>query len=139
MSSILNHYLKEVLGVRSVILPLKNMTNTSVETTSNKPQLWIAIDQSLGEKELDLLDRMLKSVHLELKDFKTLLTDEIAAADIKVQDFVLWFSDKTWSYQNANVAPIYAFNHFFELEGDKLKDLKKSTWEKLKVFAKQLT
>lgn len=126
MQGILNHYLKEVLGVRSLVFP--------VQITSAKPQLWIAIDESLGDKETDLLEKMLKSVQLEMKNFKVIEQQNIEAAAIQKQDMVLWFSDLNWGFQEAEVTQICSFKHFFEKAGSELKDLKKSTWEKLKLF-----
>ena len=126
MQGILNHYLKEVLGVRSLVFP--------VQTTLAKPQLWIAIDESLGDKETDLLEKMLKSVQLEMKNFKVIEQQNIEASKIQKQDMVLWFSDLNWGFQEAEVTQICSFKHFFEKAGSELKDLKKSTWEKLKLF-----
>lgn len=122
--TILNHYLKQVLGVRSLILPMQMPT-----------QLWITIDESLGDKETDLLERMLKSVNLELKNFKVVEQQNIEASPIKKNDMVLWFSDIDWGFQETQVTQICSFKHFFEKDGNELKDLKKSTWEKLKLFA----
>ncbi len=127
MQGILNHYLKQVLGVRSVIFPL----NLSV----SKPQMWIAIDESLGDKETELLEKMLKSVNLDMKNIKLVELQNIEASSIQKQDMVLWFSDLNWGFQDAQVTTICSFKHFFEKEGNELKELKKSTWEKLKIFA----
>ena len=124
MQGILSHYLKEVLGVRSVVFPMQM-----------RPVLWIAIDESLGDKETDLLEKMLKSVNLEMNNFKIVEQQNVDASPVQKQDMVLWFSDHTWGFQEAQITQICSFKHFFEKDGNELKDLKKSTWEKLKLFA----
>lgn len=125
----LSYYLKEVLGVRSFVLP---MTAATV-----KPQFWIVSDQNLQDQENDLLGKMLQSVKMEVSSFKILSLDELSKAEIQNKDFILFFSDAPWSEQEANVIALPAFHRFFELEGDELKNLKKLTWEKLKAFAAQ--
>ncbi len=125
----LKHYLKEVLGVQSVILP--EVVSLRIETK----KLWIVTEQKLAEKEMGLLDKMLKAVKMQRSDFHLVEANDTAMKEIKPQDRVLWFSDQMWSYHNAEIINLCAFKHFFELEGDALKDLKKSIWEKLKTFA----
>lgn len=123
----LNHYLKEVLGIRSIVLPPNSQ--------SKKATYWIATDQKLNLNETDLLEKMLRSVQMDLKSFKVLDTSMLAESKIEKQDFVLWFADQGWSYQEAQIVNLPAFKNFFELSGDALKDLKKATWENLKTFA----
>ena len=127
----LSYYLKEVLGVKSVILPAQSLE------TSPAMQRWIVIEENLSNKESELLERMLKAVKMEIKNFNLILAKDAAGLNIQKQDMILWFSDRAWDYQEAQVTTLCAFKHFFELEGDALKELKKSIWEKLKVFAVQ--
>lgn len=125
----LSYYLKEVLGVKSMILPMQEK--------SPALQRWIVVEENLSSKESDLLERMLKAVKMEPRNFNMILAKDASGLNIEKQDTVLWFSDRSWTYQEAQVTTLCAFKHFFELEGEPLKELKKSVWEKLKVFAAQ--